>query len=68
MLASSAIDRGFELQSDQIKDYAIGSLASPQSTQHYGDRAKIGCLGIMMMCPNGAKCLPADLCFSELVL
>ena len=43
-------------------------VASPLSTQHYGERAKIGWLGIRIMCPNGVTFLPADCCFSELAL
>ena len=35
VLASSAVDRGFEPRSGQTKDYKIGILvASPLSTQH----------------------------------
>jgi hypothetical protein len=33
MLIASAVDRGFEPQSGQTKDYKIG-IASPLSTQH----------------------------------
>jgi len=43
-------------------------VASPLSTQHYRERAKIGWLGIRIMCPNGVTFLPADCCFSELAL
>jgi hypothetical protein len=43
-------------------------VASPISTQHYGERAKIGWLGIIIMCPNGVTFLPADCCFSKLAL
>jgi hypothetical protein len=43
-------------------------VASPLSTQHYGERAKIGWLGIRIMCPNGVTFLHADCCFSELAL
>jgi hypothetical protein len=39
-------------------------VASPLSTQHTGERAKTGWLGIRIMCPSGATCLPADCCFS----
>jgi hypothetical protein len=37
-------------------------VASPLSTQHYGERAKIGWLGIRIMCPNGVIFLPAECC------
>jgi hypothetical protein len=42
-------------------------VASPLSTQHYGERAKTGWLGIMIMCPSGETCLSADCCFSGLL-
>jgi hypothetical protein len=34
MLASSAVDRGFEPRSGQTKDYNLVFVASPLSTQH----------------------------------
>jgi hypothetical protein len=40
VLASSAIAHEFESRSGQTKDYKIGIVASPLSTQHYGERAK----------------------------
>jgi len=43
-------------------------VASPLGTQHQGERAKTGWLGIGIMCPSGATCLSADCCFSELAL
>jgi hypothetical protein len=39
-------------------------VASLLSTQHWGERAKTGWLGIRIMCPSGATCLFADCCFS----
>ena len=42
VLASSAVIRGFEHRSDQAKDYKLVCVASPLSTQRYGERAKIG--------------------------
>jgi hypothetical protein len=33
--------------------------------QHSGVRAKTDWLGIRIVCPIGATCLPADSCFSE---
>jgi hypothetical protein len=66
VLASSAVDRGFESQSGQTKDYTIGICCV--SAKHYGERAKIGWLGIRIMCPIGVTFLPADCCFSELAL
>ena len=43
-------------------------VAFPLSTQHSGERAMAEWLGIRIMCPSGATCLPADCCFSELAL
>ena len=34
VIASSAVDRGFEPRSNQTKDYNIGVFAYPLSTQH----------------------------------
>ena len=41
-------------------------VASPLSSHHYGVRAKIDWLGIRIMCPSEATCLPADCCLNEL--
>ena len=69
VLASGVVDRGFEPWSGQTKKtIKLVFVASPLSTQHKGERAKTGWLGIRIMCPSGALCLPADSCFSELVL
>ena len=66
MLASSAVDHGFEPGSCQTKDYKIDICCF--STKHAGKRAKTGWLVIKIMCPSGATCLPVDCCFSELAL
>ena len=66
--ASSVIDRGFvgfSLGWVKPKTYTIGFVASPLSMQHKGVRAKTGWLGIRIMCPSRASCLPTDCCFSE---
>ena len=68
MIAPSAIERGFEPQSGQTKDYKLVFVVSPLNTQHKGARAKTGWLGIRIMCQSGATCLPADCCYSELAL
>jgi len=68
VLASSVVDRGFEQRLGETKDYTIGLVASPLSTHHYGERTKTGWLGIRIMRWSGTICLPADCCFSELVL
>jgi len=66
VLASSAVDRGFEPRSDQTKDCKIGICCF--SAKHAALRRKTGCLGIRIMYPSGATCLPADCHFSELGL
>jgi hypothetical protein len=68
VLASSVVDRGFESGRVKPKTLKLVFVASPLSTQHLGERAKTGWLGIRIMCPSGATCLPADCCFSELAL
>ena len=62
VLANSVVDRGLEPRSGQTKDYIqLVFVASPLSTQHEGERVKTCWLGIRIMCPSGATCLPADL-------
>ena len=68
VLASSAVDRGFEPRSGQPRTIKLVFVASSLSTQHYRERAKIGWFGIRIMYPNGVTFLPADCCFSELAL
>ena len=68
VLASSAVDRGFEPRSDQTKHYAFVFVASPLSIHHSGERVKTGRLGIRIVCQSGVTCLSADYCFSELAL
>jgi hypothetical protein len=48
----NAVDRGFKSRSDQTKDYKISIIG------------KTDWLGIRIMCPSGATCLPTDCCFS----
>jgi hypothetical protein len=50
------------------KTIKLVCVASPPSTQHYGERTYTGWLGIRIMCQSGATGLPADCCFSELTL
>ena len=69
VLASSAVDRGFEPRSGQSKDYIqLVFITSPLSTQHYGKTAKIGLLEIRIMCPSEVTYLSTDCCISELAL
>ena len=54
VLASSAVDHGFVLQSCQTKDYKTGIFCF--SSNHAALRtlrAKTGCLGIRLMCTSG---------------
>ena len=55
MLASIAVDRGFEPRPGQTKGYTLICVASPLSTQHHGERTKTGQLGIRIMCPSGPR-------------
>ena len=69
ILASSAVDHGFELRLGQAKDYKGGI---------YSFCAKLAALRrnntdwfwlrIRIMCPSGVTCLFADCCFSELAI
>jgi hypothetical protein len=66
VLASTAVDRGFEPRSSQNKDYESGICCF--SAKHTAESAKTAWLGNRIMCPSGATCLPTDCCFSELAL
>jgi hypothetical protein len=61
VLASKVIGR--ELREGHIKDYQISICCF--STKHAALRRKSQ---DWIMCVSGATCLPADCCFSELVL
>ena len=52
VLDLSTADRGFEPRSGQVNIVKLVCVASPLNTKHYGERAKTGCLGIRIMCPN----------------
>jgi len=67
VLASSAVDCEFE-PPGQTKDYEIDICCLSARYAALGKRAKTAWLGIRIMCPSGATCLPADCCFSELAL
>ena len=68
VLASIAVDRGFEPRSGQTKDYEIGICCFSAKHTVLGERAKTDWLGIRIMCPSGTTCLSTDCCFSELAL
>jgi hypothetical protein len=66
MLVLSEGDCGFEPRSGQTKDYKIGICCF--SAKHAALRSNSGGLGIRIMCPSEATCLPTDCYFSELAL
>ena len=68
VLASSAVDRGFEPRSGQAKDYKIGSCCF--STKHAALRrkSKDWLARNQNNVSSGTTCLSADCCFSELAL
>jgi hypothetical protein len=41
---------------------------NPQSTTLEANMLRTCCLGIRIICPSGATCLPADCCFSDIAL
>jgi hypothetical protein len=68
MFASSAVQRGCEPRSGQIKDNEIGIYCF--STKHAALRSKNknGWLGIRVMCPSGETCLTVGCYCGELTL
>jgi hypothetical protein len=69
VLASSVVDRGLAPRGRvKPKNMKLVFVASQLNTQHKGERAKTGWLGIRIMRPSEATRLPADCCFSELAL
>ena len=52
VLASRAVDRGFEFLLVKPKNIKLVSVASPVSTQHWGERANTGWVGIRIMYLN----------------
>ena len=58
VLTRSAVDHRFKPLSGQTKDYKIGICCF--SAKHAGERVKTGWLGIGIMFPSGATCLPTD--------
>ena len=68
MLASSAVDCGFEPRSVQNKDYEIGICCFFTKHAALMRESKDLWLGIRLMCQNVTTCLSADCCFSELAL
>ena len=54
VLASSAVDRGFETQTGQTKDYKIGICCLSSTNASLGERATTDLVGIMIICPSEA--------------
>jgi hypothetical protein len=66
MAKTGAEEGGFDPRAGQTKDYKICICCF--SAKYVAFRRKAGWLGIRIMCPSGATCLPVDCCFSELTL
>jgi len=62
-LASSAVDRWFEPESGQTKDYKIGICCFSAKYKALRRKSKD-----WLMCPCWKTCLSADCCFIELAL
>ena len=64
VLALSAVGHRFKPGSGLVKPKTIKLvfIVSPLR------KDQTGWIGIRIMCPSGATCLPADCCFSELAL
>jgi hypothetical protein len=61
VLASSAVNRGFETRSDKTRAKKLAFVTFPI-------RAKTGWLGIRIMCPSRATCISTNCYFSELAI
>ena len=65
VLASSAVDRGFESQSGQTNDYEIGICCFSAKRTVLRRKSK-DWLGIRIICLSSVKCLSTNCSFSEL--
>ena len=65
VLVSSVVDHEFEPRVGQPKTIKLVFAAKHAALRR---KSKTGRLGIRIMWPSGATCLPADCCFSELAL
>ena len=68
MLSSSAVDRGFEFRSGQIKDYKISMCCFSAKHTDVSNKNMPFWLGIRIMRPSEATCLPIDHCSNELAI
>ena len=68
VLASSAVNRGFEPRSGKTKDYNIDICGFSVKHTAIRSKSKDWLAGNRIMCASGTTCLSADFCFSELAL
>ena len=68
MLAGIVVYRGVESLSGHTKDYNNGICCFYAKHAALRDKTNADWLGIGVMCPSGAICIPADCCFSDLAL
>ena len=68
VLASSAVDRGFEPRSGQTKNNDIGIYYFSAKHVSLRRKSKDWLARNQDKCPNGATCLSADVFFSEITL
>ena len=68
VLASSVVDRGFELRSGQTKDYKIGICCFSAKHTTLRRKSKNWLAGNQDNVSSGATCLSTYCCFSELAL
>jgi hypothetical protein len=66
VLASSAVDCGFELRSGQTKDYEIGICCFSAKHTALRRKSKDWLAWNQNNVSSGATCLSADCCFSEI--
>ena len=68
LLASCAVESGFELLSGMTKDNEIGICCLSAQHTNLRGRATTCWLGFRRMCSSGTTCLPTDCYVSELTL
>jgi hypothetical protein len=68
VLASNAVDRGFESPSGKTKDYEIGICCFSPKHVALMSKCKDWLARKLIMCPSGETRVPVDCCFSEVTL
>ena len=68
VLAASVVYRGVGSLSGQTKDYENVFCCFYANHAALRHKTNTDWLGIGVMCPSGAICIPADCCFSDLAL